>query len=104
MVDYFAFRDPSRSTSPVNYRGCFGGGGGAGRGIGFSLTTGKGCGGNSRSLIGPGDLPALKLSSCGGSSGRPGCSTMASRLELKAGGTGGGVVLVINRGGDVVAG
>lgn len=92
------------SSASHIYRGCFATGGGGGRGIGLSLTTGKGCGGDSRSIIGPAGLPALKLSSCGGSSGRPGCSIMASRVELKDGGSGGGVALVINLGGEVVIG
>jgi hypothetical protein len=91
-----------QSSASHTYRGCFATGGG--RGIGLSLTTGKGCGGDSRSIIGPAGLPALKLSSCGGSSGRPGCSTMASRVDAKDGGIGGGVALVINLGGEVVEG
>ena len=82
----FQTRELARAEAilPRSYRGCFArGGGGGGRGIGLSLTTGKGCGGNSRSIIGPTGLPALKLSSCGGSSGRPGCSTMASRVDVE---------------------
>jgi hypothetical protein len=50
------------------------------------------------STIGPAGLPARKFEICNGSSGRPGCSTMACRRSTKGTTGGGGAVLVINLG------
>src|SRR5207245_2046073 len=71
----------------------------AGTGTGLSGITGATCGGNSLSCIGPTALPTRRSSSCGGSSGRPGCSDIAGRLCSKGIVGGGGAVLVVSLGG-----
>lgn len=81
-------------------------GGLAGRsgGAARSRITGLGCGGNSRSRMGPTGLPIRRSSIWAGSSGRPGCSAIAPRLCAKGTGGGGGVLRVMNRGGVCRAG
>src|ERR1700704_3602742 len=77
---------------------------GGGGGPGLSRTTGPTCGGNSPSRIEPAGRPALRFSTCGGSSGRPGCSNIAACRWTKGTTGGGGALRVIGGRGGCGAG
>src|ERR1700719_1126693 len=68
-------------------------GGGAGGLIG---AIGSGCGGNSTSRMGVTGLRARRSSTCCGSSGRPGCSSITGRLCSNVTGGGGGALRVMS--------
>ena len=61
--------------------------------VSLSRKTGAGCGGNSRSRMGPTGLPTRRSSVWPGSSGLPGCSIIARRVSANGTlGTGGGIL------------
>lgn len=74
------------------------GGAACGVGGGAARVTGAGCGGNSRSSMGPGGFRWYTFCICCGSSGRPGCTVMSGALCAKGSLSCGGGYLLTSAG------